>query len=87
MDVKVSKDKQLADGLIERISSMLDEIESKTVHKDTKKMIDRGKGSKTLTVVKPVKNISKNLQSFLKISPAKKEALTPHKLGDHTYEY
>ena len=34
MDVKVSKDKTLAAGLIERTSSMLDKIESKTVHKD-----------------------------------------------------
>ena len=34
MDLKVSKDKTLADGVIERTSSMLDEIESKTVHKD-----------------------------------------------------
>ena len=33
MHVKVSKDKTLADGLIERTSSMLDEIESKSVHK------------------------------------------------------
>ena len=33
MDVKVSKGKTLADGLIERTLSMLDEIESKTVHK------------------------------------------------------
>ena len=34
MDIKVSKDKKtLADGLIKRTSSMLDEIESKTVHK------------------------------------------------------
>ena len=32
MDVKVSTN-TLADGLIKRISSMLDEIESKTVHK------------------------------------------------------
>ena len=32
MDVKVSTN-TLADGLIEKISSMLDEIESKTVHK------------------------------------------------------
>ena len=34
MDIKVSKTKTLADGLIERTSSMLDEIESKTVPKD-----------------------------------------------------
>ena len=34
MNGKISKDKKLADGLIERTSSMLDETESKTVHKD-----------------------------------------------------
>ena len=34
VEVKVSQGKQLADGLIERTSSMLDEIETKTVHKD-----------------------------------------------------
>ena len=32
-------------------------------------MIDRGKRSKTLSEVKPVENVSKNLQSFLEISP------------------
>ena len=32
--LKSPKTKTLADGLIERTSSMLDEIESKTVHKD-----------------------------------------------------
>ena len=31
-------------------------------------MIDKGKRSKTLSEVKPVKNISKNLQSFLEIN-------------------
>ena len=56
MDVKVSKDKNIADGLIEGTSSMLDEIESKTVHK-AEKVIDRGKRSKTLSEVKPVENI------------------------------
>ena len=49
-----------ADGLIERTSSILDEIESKTVRK-TKKVIYRRKRSKTLREVKPVQNISKNL--------------------------
>ena len=34
MDAEVSKDETLADGLIERTSSMLDETESKTRHKD-----------------------------------------------------
>ena len=38
------------------MSSMLDEIESKTLHKD-KKVIYRGKRSKTLNEVKPVENI------------------------------
>ena len=33
MDVKVPKTNLLTDGLIERTSSMLDEIESKTMHK------------------------------------------------------
>ena len=40
-----------------------------------KKVIDRGKGSKTLSEVKPVENISKNLQSFLEKSPVQKEVL------------
>ena len=51
-----------------------------------KKVIDRGKKSKTLSGVKPVKNISKNLQSFLEISPVQKEVLLSHKLQDHAYE-
>ena len=50
-------------------------------------MIDRGKRSKTLSEVKPVKNISKNLQSFLEISPVQKEVLLSHKLRDHANEY
>ena len=51
-----------------------------------KKVIDRGKGSKTLSEVKPVENISKNMQSFLEISPMQKEVLLSHKLQDHAYE-
>ena len=65
---------------------MLDEIASKTCIK-TKKVIDRGKRSMTLSEVKPVKNIRKNLQSFLEISPVQKEVLPSHKLRDHAYEY
>ena len=38
----------------------------------TKKVIDRGKGSKTLNEVKQVENISKNLQIFLEIIPVQK---------------
>ena len=53
---------------------MLEEIESKTVHKD-EEGIDREKKSKTLSEVKPVENINTNLQSFLEISPVQKEVL------------
>ena len=45
-----------------------------------KKVIDRGKRTKTLSEVKPVENISKNPQSFLEISPVQKEILPSHKL-------
>ena len=58
---------------------MLDEIESKTCIK-TKKVINGGKRSKTLSEVKPVKNVSNNLQSFLEISPMQKEGLHSYKL-------
>ena len=47
-----------------------------------KKVIDRGKRNKTLSEVKPVKNLSKNLQSFLEISLKQKD-----KLRDHAQEY
>ena len=49
-------------------------------------MIDRGKRRKTLSEVKPVKNISKNPQSFLEISHVQKEVLLSHKLRDYAYE-
>ena len=52
----------------------------------TKKVIDRGKRSKALSEVKQVENISKNLQSFLKISPVQKEDLPSHKLQGLAYE-
>ena len=50
-------------------------------------VIDREKRSKTLSEVKPVKNISKNLQSFLEISSVQKEVPFSYKLQDHIYEY
>ena len=34
MDIKASKDKHISRWVEKRISSMLDKIESKTVHKD-----------------------------------------------------
>ena len=51
-----------------------------------KKVIDRGKRSKTLSEVKSVGNISKNLQSFLEISPVQQEVVPSHKLRDRAYE-
>ena len=52
----------------------------------TKKLIDREKRTKTLHEIKPVKNIIKNLPSFLEISPVKKEVLLSHKQQDHAHE-
>ena len=49
-------------------------------------MIDKGKKSKTLSEVKPVKNISKNLQRFLEVSPVQKEVLPSRKLQNCAYE-
>ena len=45
-----------------------------------KKLIDRGKRIKTLSEVKPVENISKNLKSLLDKSPVQKEVLPSYKL-------
>ena len=45
-----------------------------------KKVINGGKRSKTLSEVMPLENISKNLQSFLEISPVQKEVLPSLKL-------
>ena len=52
-----------------------------------KKVIDRGQRSKTLSELKPVENINKNLQSFLEIGPVQKEVLLSHKLRHHAFEY
>ena len=52
-----------------------------------KKVIDRGKRNKTLSEVKQVENISKNLQSFLEINPVQKEDPPSHKLRDHACQY
>ena len=52
-----------------------------------KKAINRGKRSNTLSEVEPLENISKNLQSFLEISPVQKEVIPSHQLRGHAYEY
>ena len=79
--LKSPKTNMFAGGLIKRTSSMLNNIESKTVHKDKG---DQKK--KTLSEVKPVVNISKNLESFLEITSIQKEVLPSHKLQYHAYE-
>ena len=53
----------------------------------TKKVIDSGKRSKTLSEVKLVENISKNLRSFLEINPMQKEVLLSRKLQDHAFSF
>ena len=50
------------------------------------KNIDGENRTKILSEVKLVENVSKNLQSFLKISPVQKKVLLSHKLQDHPYE-
>ena len=50
-------------------------------------MTDRKNICKTLSEVKPVKKISKNLQSFLDKSPVKEEVRHSRKLQDFAYEY
>ena len=56
-----------------------------------KKVSDRGRRRrKTLHEVKPVENISKNVQVFKTFSRHKsreKKILLSHKLRDHAYEY
>ena len=52
----------------------------------TNKLIDREKRTKTLHEIKPVKNIIKNLPSFLEISPVEKEVLLSHEQRDHAHE-
>ena len=52
-----------------------------------KKVIERGKRSKTLSEVRSVESISKNMQSFLEISLVQKEVLPSRKQQDLAYEY
>ena len=81
MDVKVSKDKHISRWVDqENLSYVRPSIK-------TKKVIDTGKRSKTLSEVKPAINIKKNLQSFLEISHVQKEVLPSHKLLHYAYEY
>ena len=84
MDGKFSKDKHIS-RWVDRENLIYVRWNQKLCIKS--KVINRRKRSKTLSEVKPVKNICKNLLSFLKISPRQKEVLVPHKLWDHAYKY
>ena len=86
MNVKVFKNKHTSRWvvLLERTSSMLDEIGSKTVQNDRESDQPR---KKTLSEIKLVENVSKNLKSFLEITPVQKKVLISHKLQDHAYEW
>ena len=85
INIYVSKHNTLTEGLVESSSSMLDEIASRTVHKDKESDLLR-KRNKTLNEVKPVETISKNLQSLLEISPMQNEVLPSDKLQEHAHE-
>ena len=66
---------------------MFDEIVSKINNRDEDFLvIDRRKCSKTLNEVEPVKNINKNLQSFLALNLIQKKVLPSYKLQDHSYD-
>ena len=66
---------------------MFDEIVSKINNRDEDFLvIDRRKRSMTLNEVEPVKNINKNLQSFLELNLIQKKVLPSHKLQDHSYD-
>ena len=49
--------------------------------------MNRGKRNMTVSEVKPVESMNKNLQSFLEISPVQIKVLLSHKLRDHAFEY
>ena len=48
--------------------------------------IRKGKWSKVLNKVNRVRKISKNLESFLEISPMQRRVLPSYKLQDHAHE-
>ena len=86
MDVKVSKDKNIS-RQVDRENLICYTKQNQKPCTKTKQVIDRGKRCKTLSEVKPVENINKNLQSFPEINPVQKEVLLSQKPRDHAYEY
>ena len=75
--LKSPKTKTLADGLAKKTLSIADEIESKAMYKHEEEKEVRQ------SEVKPVKNITKNLHSFLEISIVQIKVLASDKLWDH----
>ena len=75
MDIKASKDECIDRWVYQ---GNLIYVRWNRMKNPTKKVIDRGKRSKTLSEVKPIKNISTNLQSFLEISPMQEVVLPLH---------
>ena len=82
MDDKVSKDKYISRWVLELCYMK----RNQKLCTKNKMMIDRWKRSKATKEAKPVKNIRKNPQSFLKIWTLQKEIADSHKLQGHTYK-
>ena len=87
IDVQVSKDKTISRWVNQEDLIYVRWNRPKKHAQRQKTWSIEEKESKTLSEVKPVENISKNLQSFLEISPMQKEVLPSDKLQDHAYEY
>ena len=86
MDVKVCIDKDIS-RWVDCENPIYDKkTRIKKPHITTKKVINSRKTGKTMSEVKPVENISKNLQSFLEIISVQKDVLLSHKLQDHAYK-
>ena len=81
-NIKVSKDKHIGKWVDRENFIYVRWLRIKNSAVKTKKVIDRGKRSITLSEVKPVENITKNLKSFLEINPVQKKVHPPHKLRD-----
>ena len=75
----------LAYELIESTSSTLDEIASKTAHKDIQGDYWE-KRSKAMNEGKAVQNKNKRPKKFLKIIPVQKEVPLSYKLQDLAFE-
>ena len=76
IDIKAFKDKYIKRRDDSQNLLCIIKITSKIIHKVKR----RKKRSKTMNEAKPVENINKNLQSYLEISPTKKDCVKPFRL-------